>query len=260
MFRALHVAATGMAAQETKLDTIANNIANANTTGFKRQDAEFEDLMYQQQRAAALSANGTAAPASMQLGSGARVVATSRVFSQGAAQQTGNPFDIAIEGQGFLVVMRPSGQVAYTRAGSLKVDAQGRVTTSDGLALEPPIVVPPDATNVTIAADGTISATQPGQTNATRLGQLQLATFPNPGGLSAIGHNLFEPTSSSGAAQVGAPGLEGRGVIMQGALEGSNVEIVDEMIGLIRAQRAYEINSKVISAADEMLRNATQAR
>jgi flagellar basal-body rod protein FlgG len=196
----------------------------------------------------------------MQLGSGARVVATSRAFAQGAVHQSGNPLDIAIEGNGFIPVMRPSGEVAYTRAGALKVDAQGRVTTSDGLPLEPPIMVPNDATAITVASDGTVSATQPGQANASRLGQIQLAIFPNPGGLNATGHNLFEPTSASGAAQVGNPASEGRGSLLQGALEGSNVEIVDEMIGLIRAQRAYEVNSKVISAADEMLRNATQAR
>ncbi len=260
MFRSLHVAATGMVAQETKLDTIANNLANANTAGYKRQDAEFEDLLYQNVRGTAPTAGGGVAPTATQLGSGARIVATSRTFAQGAIQQTGNDFDLAIEGNGFIPVMRASGQVAYTRAAQLKLDAQGKLTTSDGLPVEPPITVPTDATKVTIGSDGTVSATQPGQTAPTNLGQIQLATFPNPGGLNALGHNLYEASAASGDAQTGAAGADGRGTLMQGAVEGSNVEVVSEMIGLIRTQRAYEINSKVISAADEMLRNATQMR
>ena len=260
MFRSLHVAATGMVAQETKLDTIANNIANASTTGYKRQDAEFEDLLYQNVRGAALTAAGTAGPVATQLGAGARIVATSRSFSQGSVQQTGNPLDFAIEGNGFFTVQRPTGEVAYTRCGSFKLDGQGRLTTSDGLPVEPPILVPQDATSVTVAADGTVSATQPGQAQPTRIGQLQVATFPNPAGLDAVGHNLYTASGSSGDPILGAPAAEGRGSIMQGALEGSNVEIVNEMIALIRTQRAYEINSKIISAADEMLRNATQMR
>lgn len=260
MFRSLQVAATGMAAQETKLDSIANNVANANTTGFKRQEAEFEDLLYQNVRGAAVNANGNAAPNPLQVGSGARVVSNARVFAQGSIQQTGNPLDVAIEGNGFLTVVRPSGEVAYTRAGALKLDSQGRLVTGDGLPIEPAINVPTDATQVTIAADGTISATQPGTAQATQVGKLQLATFPNPGGLAALGHNLFEATGASGEATVGAAASEGRGSFMQGALEGSNVDVVEEMIGLIRAQRAYDINSKIVTAADEMLRNATQLK
>lgn len=260
MFRSLNVAATGMTAQETKLDTIANNLANANTTGFKRQDAQFEDLIYQNLRAPVATPAGTVSPSGVQVGSGTRVVATSREFAQGTIQQTGNPLDIAIEGQGFLAVMRGQGEIAYTRAGSLKVDAQGRLTTTDGLPTEPPITVPAEATNVSISAEGLVTAQMPGQRQPTQLGQLQLAMFPNPGGLNAVGHNLYEATASSGEPTTGNAGESGRGTFMQGALEGSNVEVVNEMIALVRTQRAYEINSKVVAAADEMLRNASQVR
>jgi flagellar basal-body rod protein FlgG len=260
MFRSLHVAATGMVAQETQLDTIANNLANANTTGYKRQNAEFEDLVYQNVRTAGPTENGGVGPTATQVGSGARVVATSRSFAQGSMEQTGNPLDIAIEGNGFLAVTKSSGEIAYTRAGSLKLDAQGRMVTSDGLPVEPPITVPLDATSVTIGADGTVSATQPGQHAPNTLGQLQLVTFANPNGLNALGHNLYSASGASGEPSIGMAGKDGRGTFMQGALEGSNVEVVNEMIGMIRTQRAYEINSKVVAAADEMLRNATQMR
>ncbi|WP_146646230.1 flagellar basal-body rod protein FlgG [Labilithrix luteola] len=260
MFRSLHVAATGMTAQETKLDTIANNLANANTTGFKRQDAEFEDLLYQNLRAPTANTVGGVTPSGAQVGSGARVVSTSRAFAQGPIQQTSNPFDVAIEGNGFLAVTRREGDIAYTRAGSLKVDAQGRLVSSDGLAVEPPITIPADATQISIAADGTVTATMPNQRQPAQLGQLQLVTFPNPNGLNGIGHNLYEASAASGEPTTGIAGNDGRGTFLQGALEGSNVEVVNEMIALVRTQRAYEINSKVISAADEMLRNATQVR
>jgi flagellar basal-body rod protein FlgG len=249
-----------MVAQETKLDTIANNLANANTAGYKRQDAEFEDLLYQNVRAATPNGAGGAAPSGTQVGSGVRVVTTSRAFAQGSIQQTGNPLDIAIEGTGFIAVTRASGEIAYGRAGNLKVDAQGRLCTNDGLAVEPPITVPTDATAITIASDGTVSATSAGQRAPTQLGQIQLVTFPNPNGLTALGHNLYGATAASGEPVSGTPGTDGRGTLLQGALEGSNVEMVSEMVGLIRTQRAYEINSKVISAADDMLRNATQVR
>jgi flagellar basal-body rod protein FlgG len=259
MFRSLNIAATGMVAQETKLDTIANNLANANTTGFKRQDAEFEDLLYQTQRAAA-AAGGAGGPTSVQLGSGARVVATPRSFSQGTLQQTGNPLDVAIEGAGFLQVTREDGSQAFTRAGALKIGSDGRLVTSDGLAIEPTISVPPEAANILIGPDGRVQAEIPGQPSAVELGQLTVTTFANPAGLTGVGHNLFIESGASGTPVSGQPGTEGRGRFMQGALEGSNVEVVGEMIGLIRTQRAYEINSKVIAAADEMLRSATQLR
>jgi flagellar basal-body rod protein FlgG len=260
MFRSLNIAATGMAAQETQLDTIANNLANANTVGYKRQNAEFEDLVYQNVRTAGVTEGGNAVPTSTQVGTGARIVATSRSFSQGGIQQTGNPLDVAIEGSGFFTVMQQNGQSAYTRAGTLKLDAQGRITTSDGLPLEPPITVPTNATSVTIGADGTVTSTQPGQTTPTSLGQLQITTFPNPNGLISLGHNLFEATASSGNPQTGTPGLDGRGALMQGATESSNVDVVTEMVALIGAQNAYQINSKVVQAADQMLQSATQMR
>ena len=260
MFRSLQVAATGMGAQETMLDTIANNLANANTTGYKKQNVEFEDLVYQNVRSAGPVDGGAIVPTMSQVGSGARVVTTSRSFAQGALQQTGNPLDVAVEGSGFLAVMQPGGQLAYTRAGSLKLDAQGRLSTSDGLPVEPPITIPANATAVTIGPDGTVSITQPNQHAPTSVGQLQVTTFANPNGLNALGHNLFEPTGASGEPLTGAPGLDGRGTILQGSLENSNVDVVSEMVNLISAQRAYEINSKVVSAADEMLRDATQMR
>jgi flagellar basal-body rod protein FlgG len=260
MFRSLHIAATGMAAQETKLDTVANNLANANTTGYKKQDAEFEDLLYQTVRAPTPGAGGAPAPAGLQLGSGARVTATAKEFSQGTILQTSNPLDIAIEGKGFVQVQRQNGELAYTRAGSLKLDAQGRLSTSDGLLVEPPISVPADATSVTIGPDGTVSALQPGNTTPNALGQITLAIFPNPSGLESLGHNIYRATASSGDASIGQAGKDSRGTFLQGSLEGSNVDVVDEMVGMIRTQRAYEINSKVVQAADEMLRNATSMR
>jgi flagellar basal-body rod protein FlgG len=247
-----------MAADETQLDTIANNLANANTAGYKRQNAQFEDLLYQNTRTAGPNADGNVAPTGTQLGTGVRVVATTRSFAQGTLQQTGNPLDLAIEGSGLFAVMRPTGEMAYTRTGSFQLDAQRRLTTADGLPVEPPITIPADATSITIAADGTVSALQPGGHAPTTVGQIQLTTFPNPNGLASTGHNLFSATASSGEPVTGSPAVEGRGTLMQGSIEGSNVDVVEEMVGMIRTQRAYEMNSKVISAADEMLRNATQ--
>jgi flagellar basal-body rod protein FlgG len=258
MFRSLQIAATGMLAQETQLNTVANNMANANTTGFKRQTAEFEDLLYQNQRYAGPTTDGgSTAPTQTQIGSGSRVVATSRSFAQGTLQQTGNTYDLGIQGPGFFQVMRPSGELAYTRAGALKLDNQGRIVTSDGFPLQPPVTVPNNATSVTIGSDGTVTATEPNQTAAVPLGQLQLATFTNSDGLNALGQNLFEATASSGQPLSGSPGVGALGTLQQGSLESSNVDIVNEMVNLISAQRAYEINSKVVTAADEMLRNAT---
>jgi flagellar basal-body rod protein FlgG len=258
MFRSLQIAATGMLAQETQLDTIANNMANANTTGFKRQVAEFEDLLYQNTRSAApVGESELAGPTQTQVGSGSRVVAMSRSFAQGTLQQTGNTYDIGIQGSGFFQVMRPNGDLAYTRAGAMKLDAQGRIVTSDGYPLQPQIIVPNNATSVTIGSDGTVTATEPNQTASVPLGQIQLATFTNSDGLTALGQNLYEASSASGQPLTGAPGVGAIGSLQQGSLEASNVDVVNEMVGLISAQRAYEINSKVVTAADEMLRNAT---
>jgi flagellar basal-body rod protein FlgG len=260
MFRSLNVAASGMAAQETQLSTIANNLANANTTGYKAQQVQFEDLLYENTRTAGTSSNGTTQSTSTQLGTGVRVVATTRSFAQGTLQQTNNPLDMAIQGNGFFAVMRPTGDIAYTRAGSFQLNAQGQVTTSEGLPLEPPLTIPSNATSITISADGTISIQQPGSTTTSSVGQIQLSTFPNPNGLLSDGQNLFSPTTASGQPQTGAPAADGRGTILQGSVEGSNVDVVDEMVALIQAQRSYEMNSKVISAADEMMRNATQSQ
>lgn len=261
MFRSLHVAATGMNAQETHLETIAHNISNANTVGYKKQRIDFQDLLYQTVRAAGTPTGPNAmSPTGLQVGTGVRVVGTAREFSQGTIQTTSNPLDVAIEGSGFFVVQQADGNPAYTRNGELHADAEGRLVTSEGLLLDPPITIPADAIAVSIGADGTVSAAMPGEATPVELGKLNIATFVNPAGLQAIGHNLLIPSAASGEAQVGTPGEDGRGTLLGGALEKANVDVVEEMIGLISAQRAYEINSKVITTADEMLRAATQLR
>lgn len=261
MFRSLHIAATGMAAQQTQLDGISNNISNVNTNGFKKQRVDFQDLLYQTVRAAGAQTTATtASPTGLQLGSGVRVVGVAREFSQGSTIITDNPMDLAIEGQGFFVVQQPDGVPAYTRTGSLQKDAQGQLVTAEGMPLDPPVIIPPDTVALSVGADGTVSATLAGQAAPTQLGQITLASFVNPAGLNAVGHNLFTATAASGEAQIGTAGADGRGALMQGALEKSNVDVVEEMIGLISAQRAYEVNSKIVSAADEMLQAATQMR
>jgi flagellar basal-body rod protein FlgG len=247
-----------MIAQQTHIDTIAHNMANVGTTGFRRSRAEFQDLIYQQVRTpGGRTADGGTLPTGIQIGQGTRTVSTELVHTQGTLQQTGNPLDLAIEGEGFLQVLRPGGEIAYTRAGNLKLDAEGRLVTVDGLPVEPAITVPRDATSVTVGPDGTISVTQPGDGRSMELGQLQIARFSNPGGLEALGRSMFRPTTASGQPLVVQPGQEGAGTIAQGFLEGSNVEVVNEMIDLISSQRAYEINQRVIQASDEMLRKAT---
>ena len=261
MFRSLHIAATGMAAQETQLDGISNNIANANTTGYKKQRVDFQDLLYQHVIPPGTPTSSTTqSPSGLQIGSGVRVVGTARMFEQGTLLQTKNPLDVAIEGNGFFVVEQPDGTPAYTRAGNLQTDGQGRIVTSEGLPLDPPISIPQNATGVTISANGIVSATMSGETTPTEVGRLTTASFVNPNGLRAQGHNLFVATDASGQPQVGEPGTEGRGALLQGSLEQGNVDVVEEMIGLISAQRAYEINSKVVTTADEMLKAATQLK
>jgi flagellar basal-body rod protein FlgG len=261
MFRSLHVAATGMAAQETQLEGISNNIANANTTGYKKQRVDFQDLLYQQVVPPGTpTGTSTQSPGGLQLGSGVRVVGTSRSFEQGTMLMTNNPLDVAIEGNGFFSVQQADGTPAYTRAGNLQTDGQGRIVTPEGLPVDPPISIPQGATSVTISANGIVTATMSGETTPTEVGRLTTASFVNPGGLRALGHNLFVATDASGQANVGEPGTDGRGSLLQGSLEHANVDIVEEMIGLISAQRAYEINSKVVTTADEMLKAATQMR
>ena len=261
MFRSLHIAATGMAAQERQLEGISNNISNANTTGYKKQRIDFQDLLYQTVRAAGVQTSQTTqAPTPLQMGSGVRVVGTSRVFSQGNVQITDNPLDIAVEGKGFLVIQKPDGNLAFTRAGALQKDSTGQLVTPEGMPLDPPIIIPPEAVSFSIGADGSVSVMMPNQPAPLSLGQIQLASFVNPAGLNAEGRNLYTMTSASGEPQIGVPGTEGRGALLQGALERANIDVVEEMIGLITAQRAYEVNSKVITAADEMLRTATNLR
>ena len=259
MFRALHSAATGMQAQQTNIDVVANNMANVNTTGFKKSRAEFQDLLYQTLRAPGGQAGqGASAPAGLQVGLGVRTAATQAMHSQGSLQQSGNSLDLAIEGNGFFQITRPNGDLAYTRSGNFKTDSDGRMVTSDGFALEPAITIPPDVTSISVSSTGVVSVTQPGQTAPNEVGQIQLANFANPGGLLSTGRNLYAPTAASGQAVIANPGEEGTGALAQGFLEGSNVEVVTEMIDLIASQRAYEVNQRVITAADEMLRRTTE--
>ena len=261
MLRALHIAATGMDAQEKKMDVTSHNLANVNTNGYKKGRAEFQDLLYQTIKApGAATGQGTESPSGIQVGLGTRHVTTRRDFSQGSLTHTNNSFDLAIEGEGFFQVTQPSGEIAYTRAGNFTSDNQGRLVNPDGFPLEPQVVLPPDTLTVTVASNGTVSVLQAGQLQATELGQVQLARFTNPGGLRALGRNLLQQTNASGQAVVGNPGDNGIGTLSQGFIETSNVNVVEEMVSLIVGQRSYEANSKVITASDEMLRTATQLR
>ncbi len=254
MIRALFSAGSGMTAQQMNVDNIAHNLANANTAGFKMRRAQFQDLLYQNfvQPGAAAGAQ-TVVPSGLQLGLGTRAVANEVILTQGNFLSTNNPLDLVIEGRGFFQVRLPSGELAYTRAGTFHLDRDGNVVTSDGDPLEPQITIPPEAQSITVAADGTVSYILPGQTAAQLGGQIQLANFANPGGLNSIGRNLFTPTDASGEPTIGNPGgQEGLGRLLQGFIEQSNVSVVEEFINLIVSQRAYEANSKVVRAADEM--------
>ncbi|MEW5978208.1 MAG: flagellar basal-body rod protein FlgG [Acidobacteriota bacterium] len=254
MIRALYSAASGLEAQQINIDVIANNLANVNTAGFKQSRTEFQDLLYQNLRASgAASSTSTDLPVGLQVGLGSRPVANTRLFSQGDFKQTGNPLDLLIEGQGFFQVRLPSGEIAYTRAGAFHMNRDGAIVTADGNLLDPQITIPNDALSVTVGRDGTVSVTQPNQSQAQQIGNIQVALFQNPAGLNSVGRNLFLPTTSSGEPIVGTPGENGIGTINQGFLEQSNVSVVEEMVNMIIGQRAYEINSKVVKTADEML-------
>jgi flagellar basal-body rod protein FlgG len=254
MIRALYTAASGMNAQQANIDNVAHNLANVNTTGFKKSRVEFEDLVYQEIRTAGSAASATTeAPVGLEIGLGTRAVATARNFSAGNLQSTNAPFDLAIQGDGFFQIGLPDGTTGYTRAGAFHLDAQGALVTSEGYAVQPQITIPPNATSVSISRDGVVSATLAGQTATQELGTLELATFSNAGGLRPKGGNIFTATTASGDPETGAPGTDSRGTVTQGFLEDSNVSVVEEMVNMIVGQRAYEANSRVVKAADEML-------
>jgi flagellar basal-body rod protein FlgG len=261
MLRALGIAASGMQAQTLNIDVIANNLANVNTPGFKRSRADFQDLLYETIRpAGAPAAAGNQIPTGIQLGHGTRPVATQKIFLQGDYHQTQNDLDLAIEGAGFFAVQQPNGEIGYTRSGSFKMNSEGQIVTSDGFQLLPEITIPQDAVAVSIGTDGTVTGILAGALEPAEIGTIELTRFVNPAGLNSIGRNLFLPTSASGAAITGTAGREGIGTITQGYLEMSNVSVVDEMVNMIAAQRAYEINSKAVQAADDMLQMANNLK
>jgi flagellar basal-body rod protein FlgG len=255
--RALWTAATGMQAQQLTLDVVANNLANVQTAGFKRSRVDFQDLVYETlQTPGASSAQGQEIPSGFQIGHGSRAVATQRLFIKGDLQQTGNTLDLAIEGDGFFQVQQPNGETAYTRAGTFKKDSEGRLVTSDGFTVQPEITIPQDAIAVTVGVDGTVSVIQAGQAQPQQVGTIELVRFINPAGLQSQGRNIFLPTQASGEAIPGTAGRDGLGTLLQGFVESSNVNVVEEMVGLIASQRAYEINSRAIRTADEMMQTA----
>ena len=259
MIRSLWTSKTGLEGQQFNVDVISNNLANVSTNGFKRQRAVFEDLLYQVVRQpGAQSSQLNQVPSGLQLGTGVRPVATARVFTNGNLQQTGNQFDVAINGQGFFQVLLPDGTLAYTRDGSFQLDNQGNVVTSSGYVVQPGITIPANTVSVTIAADGTVSAVVAGSQIATQIGTIQLASFINPGGLQARGENLYMETASSGAPQVNQPTTNGMGSLNQFSVETSNVSVTEELVNLITAQRAFEINSRSIQSSDQMLQKLTQ--
>ncbi len=260
MIRALYSAASGMSAQQLNVDTIANNLANASTTGFKARRAQFQDLIYQNMvQPGASAGQQTVVPSGLQVGLGTRAASNEIIFTQGTFATTNNPLDVVIEGKGFFQIRQPSGELAYSRAGSFQLDKNGTLVTPNGDPVEPQITLPSTAQSITIAQDGTVTYTLPGQTASQKAGQIQLALFQNPAGLNSIGNTLFTPTDASGDPVVGNPGgSEGLGSLMQGYTEQSNVDVVNEFVNLIQSQRAYEANSKVVKAADEMYQQVNQ--
>ncbi|MEW5864206.1 MAG: flagellar basal-body rod protein FlgG [Pseudomonadota bacterium] len=259
MIRSLWISKTGLDAQQTNLDVIANNLANVATNGFKRSRAVFEDLLYQTIRSpGAQSSQNTQLPSGLQLGTGVRPVATARIFTQGNLQQTGNSFDVAINGAGFFQIQLPDGSTAYTRDGSFHLDSQGQLVTASGFVLQPGITVPANTLSVTIGQDGVVSAVQSGNPAPVQIGQIQLANFVNPAGLAPLGQNLFVETAASGAPTTGTPGTSGLGLLNQGYVETSNVNVVEELVNMIQAQRAFEINSRAIQVSDQILQRLAQ--
>jgi flagellar basal-body rod protein FlgG len=254
MSQALWIAKTGLDAQQTRMAVISNNLANVNTAGFKRGRAVFEDLLYQNVRqVGAQSSQDTQLPSGLSLGTGVRTVSTEKLFTQGNTVETGNNLDVAIQGQGFFQILMPDGTQAYTRDGSFHLDSQGQVVTASGYVVQPAITIPSDAQSITIGSDGTVGVVSPGSSSPTQVGSIQLASFINPTGLQPIGQNLFLESGSSGSAQTGTPGLTGLGTLSQGSIETSNINVVEELVNMIEAQRAYEMNSKAIEATDRML-------
>jgi len=259
MLRSLHIARTGLDTQQTQLDVVSNNLANVSTTGFKKSRAIFEDLLYQTIRQpGAQSSQQTQLPSGFQLGVGSRTVATERIFQQGSLQQTSNSLDVAINGRGFFQIQMPDGSTAYTRDGSFQVDSQGTLVTASGYAVLPNLQIPADALSVTIGRDGVVSITQPGVATATTLNTIQLASFINPAGLQSQGENLYIETAASGTPQVNDPGINGMGLLNQSFIETSNVNVAEELVNMIIAQRAFELNSKAITTSDQMLQRLTQ--
>lgn len=258
MMRALYSAATGMEAQQFNMDTISNNLANVNTTGFRANQARFQDLLYQEFRAPGTPVGPTVVPVGQEVGLGVKVGSSEKLFTQGSLQQTSNPLDVAIEGDGFFQVTKPDGTTTYTRDGSFKMDPNGTLTTADGYFVQPQITIPQNATQVSIGTDGIVTATVPGSATPQQLGQITIARFVNPAGLSPEGSNLFAQTAASGAPIVTQPGTNGGGTLQAGYLEGSNVQMVQEIVNMVVAQRAYEANSRSIATADQMLQTAVQ--
>lgn len=259
MLPALWVSKTGLSAQDINLTTISNNLANVSTTGFKKDRAEFQDLLYQIRRQpGAQSTQNTELPSGLQLGTGVRIAGTQKVFTAGSLQTTDQPLDMAINGRGFFQIMMPDGTIGYSRDGTFHLNSDGQIVTSNGYELEPAIVVPPETLSFTVGEDGTVSITTPGNATPQIIGNIQTADFINPAGLQSIGNNMFLETASSGAPQVSQPGQNGLGTVLQNTLENSNVSVVEELVNMITTQRAYEMNSKVISAADQMMSFVTQ--